>query len=201
MSQNLPLQIKNLVHPNDVEIPYLKRPLPSPPIEIEKRICLDQGYQEIITFPISPISPTVAFPITNRPIAQPIPRKPIVKKPSHMISDCGKRIWELIRSIGKGGCGEVYLGKELNKPNQVVAVKIIKDRKQFLSELNTMKLLHHNEQGRGYTPKLLCALKKRKTLVMELLGDTVALKFEQARYKFSLKTIVMLALNMVLLTN
>jgi serine/threonine protein kinase len=119
------------------------------------------------------------------------------KKPTHMISDCGKRVWELIRSVGKGGCGEVYLGKELNRPHELVAVKIIKDRKQFLSELNTMKLLHHHERGRGYTPKLLCALKKRKTIIMEYLGDTVAVKFEQAQYRFSLKTVLMLALNMV----
>ena len=49
----------------------------------------------------------------------------------------------------------------------------------------------------GYTPKLIMALKKRKALVMEFLSDTISTRFERSGYHFSLKTICMLALNMV----
>lgn len=40
-------------------------------------------------------------------------------------SDNGKRRWDIIKSIGKGGCGEVYLAKETMSEN-VVAIKIVK---------------------------------------------------------------------------
>lgn len=49
----------------------------------------------------------------------------------------------------------------------------------------------------GYTPKLIMALKKRKVLVMEFLSDTISARFEKCGYRFSLKTICMLAMNMV----
>lgn len=141
-----------------------------------------------------------------KPIA--IPKKPSAKKdavsptielPHRIDSDNSKRSWELIKSIGKGGCGEVYLAREipLNKPSPFVAIKIIKDRKQFLSELSTMKTLNDHEYGRGYTPKLIVALKKRKALVMEYLSDTISARFERNGYRFSLKTICMLAMNMM----
>ncbi|KAJ3109514.1 casein kinase I [Phlyctochytrium planicorne] len=59
-------------------------------------------------------------------------------------SDCSKYRWSILRHLGKGGCGDVYLAKEL-KAGQVqpdldndeglVALKAVKDRKQFHNEL------------------------------------------------------------------
>ncbi|KAJ3345243.1 hypothetical protein HDU91_007425 [Kappamyces sp. JEL0680] len=175
----------------------------------------------VMSLPI--MNPAAPLPAQLRPIVQakkpkvpaPLPKEMPLELPTRIESDNGKRSWELIKSIGKGGCGEVYLGRELHSPvpGPLVAVKIIKvaslahrqDRKQFVSELATMKTLNEHRHGRGtpatltlgFTPKLLLALKKKKTLVMEYLSDTVATRFERCGYKFSLKTICMLAMNMV----
>lgn len=100
----------------------------------------------------------------------------------------------------------MFLGRELHaQTSELVAVKVIKDRKQFLSELNTMKMLNTHSLGRGnpainpgYTPKLILACRKRKTLIMEYLSDTLASRFEQCGFRFSLKTICMIALNLVI---
>ena len=70
--------------------------------------------------------------------------------PTHIVSDCGTRTWIVLKSLGKGGCGEVYLCTELgSKPNEFVAVKVIKERRQFNSELSTMKALAAHICGRG----------------------------------------------------
>ncbi|KAJ3319226.1 hypothetical protein HDV06_006605 [Boothiomyces sp. JEL0866] len=192
-----------------------KRPLqvayPSP---TEKRMRLEddtirQDFDYESPFdvrPISPITPKSPY-FYQSPLDRPIiplkrnknelPRPPVQILP-RIISDNGKREWELIKLLGKGGCGEVFLGRELHTPQaELVAVKVIKDRKQFLSELNTMKVLNTHSLGRGYTPKLILACRKRKTLIMEYLSDTLASRFEQCGFRFSLKTICMIALNLM----
>lgn len=151
----------------------LKRPLVPYPSPTEKRLKIGDNLPRYAVYqqPLSPSSPylmtQILEPVANvntrpattaRPIAQ--PRKKVfyihqteskaIPKPSHVVSDDGKRIWEVNNSIGKGGCGEVFLGKELNYPSEYVAIKIIKDRKQFLTELNMMKLLHTHKNGRGW---------------------------------------------------
>lgn len=169
----------------------------------------DPAFNQAPLSPISPISP-VHRPVILKTLApvralvkakKPSPPKPKeipLVLPALLESDNGKRKWELIKSVGKGGCGEVYLGKELGTSSSAfVAIKMIKDRKQFLSELNTMKTLNDHRYGRGYTPKLITSLKKKKTLVMEVLSDTLSMRFDRCGYRFSLKTICMLALNMV----
>ncbi|KAJ3269613.1 hypothetical protein HDV01_001174 [Terramyces sp. JEL0728] len=200
-----------------------KRPLqvayPSP---TEKRMRLeDDTIRQDFDFdspfdgvPISPITPKSPYLYPN-PLERPIiplkrktveaPRLPVQVLPI-IISDNGKREWELIKLLGKGGCGEVFLGRELHTlTSEVVAIKIIKDRKQFQSELNTMKMLNAHSLGRGslllivgYTPKLILACRKRKTLIMEYLSDTLASRFEQCGFRFSLKTICMIAINLVI---
>lgn len=93
----------------------------------------------------SPPKPTLASALVLKPIA--IPKKPstapaaspgtkkeaaaaspALELPHRIDADNGKKSWELIKSIGKGGCGEVYLGRELfvNQPAPFVAIKIIK---------------------------------------------------------------------------
>eukprot|EP00842_Homolaphlyctis_polyrhiza_P000250 jgi/Hompol1/1225/HPOL_002671-RA len=71
------------------------------------------------------------------------------------------------------------------------------DKKQFLEELNTMRLLNSHKLGRGLTPRLICACRKRRAIVMDCYADTIAARFEKCNFKFSLKTIIMLLLSMM----
>ena len=91
-----------------------------------------------ISSPVLPIQTEPPLPNPFKPIA--VPKKPSAAKkepttpvtslelPHTIESDNGKRSWELIKSIGKGGCGEVYLARELplQQPTPFVAIKIIK---------------------------------------------------------------------------
>jgi hypothetical protein len=92
-----------------------------------------------LQLPPSPKAPvTVSEPVntlagipTKRVIAMPkkhIKKEPMLILPSILLSDNGKRSWELFKSLGKGGCGEVYLAKERSDDYAAsyVAVKIIK---------------------------------------------------------------------------
>ncbi|KAI9193100.1 kinase-like domain-containing protein [Polychytrium aggregatum] len=124
---------------------------------------------------------------------------------SEIVSDNGKRKWVVLRPLGKGGCGEVYLGREvISQPgskeslsSEYVALKQIQDHKQYLSELKTMKILDSHKQGRGPTPKLIASCKKKNVLIMEYLSDTLSKQFERCNYRFSVKTILMLAIDML----
>ena len=87
---------------------------------------------------------TIPYQFTQNPLPKATPIRPIIQakkpkpskpktevaRPTHVISDDGKHIWKLIKSIGKVGCGEFFLGKSINKSDsQLVAVKIIKVKK------------------------------------------------------------------------
>ena len=123
------------------------------------------------------------------------------KRPKFVIegrvrSDNGKRSWTFIRQLGKGGCGEVFMAKE-DGVESIVALKVVKDKKQYNSELNVMKMLNDHPFGRGNTPKLISACRKSKVLVMEYLSEPLSLQFEKCGFKFSLKTCLMLAINIL----
>lgn len=96
---------------------------------------------EVYQAPLSPPSPYVPSlkPVKLAPAVAQVQRPILVaKKPSakpkdiplplpYLIqSDNGKKSWELLKSLGKGGCGEVYLSKELDSDAGFVAIKIIK---------------------------------------------------------------------------
>lgn len=126
---------------------------------------------------------------------------PSVKRPKFLIekrirSDNGKRSWSLIKPLGKGGCGEVFMAKE-DGLESIVALKVVKDKKQYTSELKVMKILNDHPFGRGNTPKLICACRKSKALIMEYLSEPLSLQFEKSGFRFSLKTCLMLAINML----
>lgn len=135
--------------------------------------------------------------VASQPLNQKTKKRTVLLLPQILVSDNGKNKWELLKSIGKGGCGEVYMARDLCDTNTTVAIKIIKDRKQFQCELKTMKLLNEHRFGRGYTPKLISFVRKEKALVMELFSETISTKFDKLGHKFSLKTICMIALNMM----
>ena len=66
-----------------------------------------------------------------------------------------------------------------------------------------MRKLNKHKDGRGIgfdlgrTPKLIMACRRKKALVMEYLSDTLANRFEKCQFKFSAKTLLMLAMDMV----
>lgn len=64
-----------------------------------------------------------------------------------------------------------------------------------------MKLLNEHALGRGATPKLICACRKSRALVMEFLSNSLSHQFEKCRLKLSLKSCLMLAINMVNLSS
>lgn len=101
---------------------------------------LSPAFPKAIRLQPPPMTPlTVSAPVithtgmvpTKRVVA--MPKKPSKKEPTlilptTLLSDNGKRSWELFKSLGKGGCGEVYLAKERSDDDSAsyVAVKIIK---------------------------------------------------------------------------
>lgn len=144
------------------------------------------------------------LPQFKKKIATPAKDKRLHSIPKTIYSENSKRKWLILGPLGKGGCGDVYLAQEVsNQKNgdtpigETVAIKKIADRKQFLSELKTMKILNTHQYGRGNTPKLLSDCKKQKILIMEYLNDTLGNKFEKCQKKFSVKTIIMLAIDML----
>jgi serine/threonine protein kinase len=159
---------------------------------------------------VSPNKTAIGENSDNRLVVHPKKKKakaaPEVEvKPTHVYSDCGTRVWELIRSVGKGGCGEVYMSQEIHGSKEIVAIKLIKERKQFVNELSVMRALNNHVCGRGnieitfgFTPKLITSCKRQKAIVMEYLSESLSQKFENFNHHFSLKTILMLALNIVI---
>ncbi|KAI8840901.1 kinase-like domain-containing protein [Chytridium lagenaria] len=101
-------------------------------------------------------------------------------------------------SLGKGGCGDVYLAQTLSPhhPPTLVAIKTIKRPPQYHNELHVLRLLNHHKLGR-----VADTVEQRRVIVMEYLGETLAMKFEQLGYCFSLKTIAMIAINMLHLSH
>jgi len=126
---------------------------------------------------------------------------------TNLSSDNGKRSWNVIKPLGKGGCGEVYLAKEIQlegskrkiEPNEV-ALKIVKDKKQFASELRTLKKLNSHKFGRGQTPRFISSCRKQRLIIMEYLNETLASCFELHNFNFSLKTVLLLAMEMLTLS-
>lgn len=200
-----------------LKIDELLQPLPMNPLkrfrsleielleEAEKRPRLFESIHHKLYPSESPIL-LDSSPLTLRDkdnIAATVLRSPSLSH-QEVCSDNGKRKWVIVKHLGKGGCGEVFLaretkpdGTELTGPNQLVALKIVKDKRQFNAELKTMKLLNCHKLGRGCTPKLLYSCKKSRALIMEYLSNSLSHQFEKCKFKLSLKTCLMLAINML----
>ncbi|TPX35692.1 hypothetical protein SmJEL517_g02010 [Synchytrium microbalum] len=158
----------------------------------------------------APVMPSTLTPISDIFTVHPLASEAAScqdsgKDVSEVISDNGTRKWVLLKPLGKGGCGEVFLGREYTTESRatagpLVALKFVKDRKQYNAELTTMKLLNYHKNGRGRTPQLIHACRKDRVLVMEYLSESLGKKFETLAFKFSLKTILMLGLNIINLT-
>jgi casein kinase 1 alpha len=108
--------------------------------------------------------------------------------------------FNIIKKIGQGSFGEVYLTKYLEE-NILVASKI-EDKtnkdSRLLEEYKIYKKLESNGVTNGI-PKVYnyCETPKYNILVMELLGDSLDSLFEKNQKKFSINCVVLLAINIL----
>ncbi|KAJ3118167.1 Casein kinase I isoform gamma-3 [Phlyctochytrium bullatum] len=205
---------------------------------------------------------------------------PPLKEGDVIISEEFRRLWRVLRQLGKGGCGDVYLAKEDSRyPNPtlpfsplshllpsptdapvcgcgepgcgpaacydaaavarraslacmemaaggaawttggtngammvlagtagvgydvgvmgIVALKVVKDRKQFNNEILVMNLLNAKREKQCPFPRLIAYCRRQKVIAMDFLSETLAHQFERLNFTFSLKTILMLSINML----
>ena len=102
----------------------------------------------------------------------------------------------LNKQLGKGGFGQIYLGRNLRE-NTYVAVKV--EETLTRSRLNyEYSILKDISEGEGI-PKVYRVYggKKYNYLIMQLLGKSLDKLFVDMKKHFSIKTICMLAYQMV----
>jgi serine/threonine protein kinase len=102
----------------------------------------------------------------------------------------------LNKQLGKGGFGQIYLGRNLRE-NTYVAVKV--EEKLTRSRLNyEYSILKDISEGEGI-PKVykIYGGNKHNYLIMQLLGKSLDKLFVDMKKHFSIKTICMLAYQMV----
>ena len=100
------------------------------------------------------------------------------------------------KPLGKGGFGQLYLGLNIKEKN-FIAVKVVEKspRSRLMTEYQILKEL---SDGEGI-PKVyrLFSGKKHNYLIMQLLGKSLDKLFVDMKKKFSIKTICMLAYQMI----
>jgi casein kinase 1 alpha len=118
-------------------------------------------------------------------------------KQEFVVGDPSKALYRLVRKIGSGSFGDIYLG--INTSNgEEVAVKLepIKARHpQLLYESKLYKIL----QGGVGIPHIrwFGQAKDYNALVMELLGPSLEDLFNFCSRRFTMKTVLMLADQMI----
>lgn len=105
--------------------------------------------------------------------------------------------WEVKHKLGSGSFGEIYLGID-RRTQENVAIKVESlDSKypQLVDEYNVYKSI---EEARGIPKVLWCGTAGKCTvMVMELLGESLEALHTKCGRKFSLKTVAMLAIQLL----
>lgn len=119
------------------------------------------------------------------------------KQPEFIVGDPTKAQYRLVRKIGSGSFGDIYLGINLANGEEV-AVKLepIKARHpQLLYESKLYKIL----QGGVGIPHVrwFGQVRDYNALVMELLGPSLEDLFNFCSRRFTMKTVLMLADQMI----
>lgn len=115
----------------------------------------------------------------------------------------GKKIakWTVVKRLGKGSFGELWLGEE-DGTKAKVAIKFEKiDSDMTLDDLEYQRYVELGSSD--YVPRIYKFLRVDQTdyhaLVMELLSKTLENLLDVCDRKFTLKTILQLAINMITL--
>ena len=103
----------------------------------------------------------------------------------------------LHNKLGNGAFGEIYLGKNI-KTGQDVAIKVESRKTKHPQLLQETKLLKEL-QGEEGVPKIYyySQTPESNCLVMELLGDNLEQLFNNCKRKFSLKTTLIIGLQLL----
>lgn len=111
--------------------------------------------------------------------------------------------WKLLEKIGHGGFGEIHKALDL-VTNDCVAIKMEKkvDSGSLLKEASYYKHISRHTHLHGipkFSPRCLWSGKQGNinAVVLELMGPSLSVLFRKCGKKFSLKTILMLADQMV----
>eukprot|EP01121_Diplochlamys_sp_Union-15-3_P017860 TRINITY_DN6378_c0_g1_i2.p1 TRINITY_DN6378_c0_g1~~TRINITY_DN6378_c0_g1_i2.p1 ORF type:complete len:389 (-),score=54.16 TRINITY_DN6378_c0_g1_i2:411-1577(-) len=105
--------------------------------------------------------------------------------------------WRLEKQIGKGGFGFIYRGHDVTDANKKVAIKFEKgEGKNYLAK---EERFYHELAGGVGVPKTLWFGSEgcHRIAVMELKGPSLSELFYKCHKRFSLKTVLMLADQMI----
>ena len=100
------------------------------------------------------------------------------------------------KELGKGGFGSLFIGENISS-HQKVAVKVEKATSRSHLQMES-KIMAEIQGGKGI-PKVYKFIKKKEEnyLVMELLGKSIDKLFSQCKKTFSIKTVMLIALQMI----
>ena len=100
------------------------------------------------------------------------------------------------KQLGKGGFGQLYLGRSIHE-NSSVAIKV-EEQSQRSRLINEYQIMKELSEGEGI-PKVykLHQGKKNNYLIMQLLGKSLDKLFLDMKKKLSIKTVCMIAYQMV----
>jgi len=120
---------------------------------------------------------------------------------NYLVGDGDK--YKLIKKIGTGASSEVYLGINIAKPEEQVAVKLERFAIRYPLLWRESRLYQTLQEGTGTVgiPKLIWygqdLDKDYNILILELLGPTLDHFFNICSQRFSLKTVLMLAIDVL----
>ena len=100
------------------------------------------------------------------------------------------------KKLGKGGFGQINLGENiLTKEKVAIKIEFLVTRSHLYSEFEIMKDL----QGYDGIPKIYKYIKAKENnfLIMELLGKSLEKIFSYYQRKFSIKTVIQIAYQMI----
>lgn len=106
--------------------------------------------------------------------------------------------WEVLYKIGCGSFGEIYLGQDIRPPYRKVAIKIESKDSKFPQLLDEYKVYRIVKDGVGVPQVLWCGSTSTcHVMVMELLGESLETLYNLCGRRFSLKTVTMLAIQLL----
>jgi casein kinase 1 alpha len=118
-------------------------------------------------------------------------------KPEFVVGEAGKSQYRLVRKIGSGSFGDIYLGINISSGEEVaVKLESIKARHpQLLYESKLYKIL----QGGAGIPHVrwFGQVREYNAMIMELLGPSLEDLFNFCTRRLTMKTVLMLADQMI----